>query len=366
MYVSYRGPIETDYLISPEVIRRSRLERVARWWVRKRVFRYREDLDRAVFLPSVGWLFAKLRTRRPDVLILWQQTRASYVIAFIARKMGVRRILFYDELPMESGGLRKEDNGARRALMTRILGLWPPHTITPIALDAPSLDEKIEASRTHVPFVVARGRRRVKGDYCPGGVLRVLTVAKFREYKNLTLIPEALRKLADNELSEVEITLVGQATLEDEKELVERIRRELQGIPLKKHVVKTNLPPDEVQFLLSKADVFLLPSKRDRAPIAFLEAMGMGLVPIISDGVGTQSYLSHGKNGLIFNRDSASELASRLRALLAAKERVAVMGLAAYDEAAASLSEEKFLSQLGVALEKLDSGASSKSQRPTI
>jgi glycosyltransferase involved in cell wall biosynthesis len=70
---------------------------------------------------------------------------------------------------------------------------------------------------------------------------------------------------------------------------------------------------------LSRADVFVLASYKEGCPMALLEAMSFGVVPICSDGVGAMRWLvTHGRNGFICQLDDfADQMIECLRHLRA-------------------------------------------------
>lgn len=106
---------------------------------------------------------------------------------------------------------------------------------------------------------------------------------------------------------------------------------------------------------LRQADVYCYPStaeKGEAAPVAPLEAMGVGLVPVCSDLPQYRDYLQDGVNGVIFDHrgeQAPRRLADALVGLLQRPERLRQMGAAAArtaagysNEAIASLFLEDF------------------------
>jgi glycosyltransferase involved in cell wall biosynthesis len=65
-------------------------------------------------------------------------------------------------------------------------------------------------------------------------------------------------------------------------------------------VVNRYLPPVEMETLLRKSHVFLLPAARIHI-VSILKAMSFGQVVVASDGWGIEEYVSHERNGLIVN-----------------------------------------------------------------
>ncbi len=58
------------------------------------------------------------------------------------------------------------------------------------------------------------------------------------------------------------------------------------------------LPKDELDALMRSCHAYVLPSARIHI-ISILQAMSYGLVPVVSDGWGTEEYVAHRRNGLV-------------------------------------------------------------------
>jgi glycosyltransferase involved in cell wall biosynthesis len=75
------------------------------------------------------------------------------------------------------------------------------------------------------------------------------------------------------------------------------------------------VPREQLHEAMSRADVFVLSSYREGCPMALLEAMSFGVVPVCSDGVGAMRWLVlHGRNGFICQLD---DFASQMNACIA-------------------------------------------------
>jgi len=87
------------------------------------------------------------------------------------------------------------------------------------------------------------------------------------------------------------------------------------------------------------ADVFVYPSVAamgEASPVAPLEAMGTGLVTVVSDLEQFRDYLTPGVNGLVFNHraaDPVAELVSTLREALVDQKTARRLSLAAAESA---------------------------------
>ncbi len=76
------------------------------------------------------------------------------------------------------------------------------------------------------------------------------------------------------------------------------VARRLEAVP---HVtVHGRVPREELHASLARADAFVLASYAEGCPMALLEAMSFGVVPVCSDGIGAMRWLvTHGRNGFI-------------------------------------------------------------------
>ncbi len=67
---------------------------------------------------------------------------------------------------------------------------------------------------------------------------------------------------------------------------------------------------------LANADIFLLPSKYEGLPIALLEAMAVGCVPVISATGSVPTVVEDGANGFLIEPDQTADIVDKLKILL--------------------------------------------------
>jgi glycosyltransferase involved in cell wall biosynthesis len=72
---------------------------------------------------------------------------------------------------------------------------------------------------------------------------------------------------------------------------------------------------EDIQSILSQADIFVLPSKFESFPLSLLEAMSFGLPIISTDTGGTKDIVSDNKNGYLINYHNDKELRDALYTL---------------------------------------------------
>lgn len=79
---------------------------------------------------------------------------------------------------------------------------------------------------------------------------------------------------------------------------------------------------DDITELLSKSDLFILPSRYEGLPISLLEAMAAKLPIIASDISGSNDLIQHEKNGLLFESENHIDLANKILDLYNNQEKM--------------------------------------------
>lgn len=110
---------------------------------------------------------------------------------------------------------------------------------------------------------------------------------------------------------------------------------------------------DQVHFLgftdarqvLWASDIAVLPSRREGFPLAVIEAMLSGLVPLRTAAAGAYDQIEDGKTGFIVPVDDSSLLAQRLLLLLENEKRRQTMALAARAAALSRFSVDRMVTQ---------------------
>ncbi|WP_456324762.1 glycosyltransferase family 4 protein, partial [Desulfonauticus submarinus] len=104
-----------------------------------------------------------------------------------------------------------------------------------------------------------------------------------------------------------------------------KLRKEMEEFikqnNLKNVIIAGFINQSEISEYYSVADIFVLPSEYDPSPKALNEIMNFGMVPIVSDKIGTRfDLVEKNKNGFVFKLGDIKELADVLDKLL--KDRV--------------------------------------------
>ncbi len=121
---------------------------------------------------------------------------------------------------------------------------------------------------------------------------------------------EAFARLEPEYRERAELTLAGIGELEQARSLAESLN-------IKQHVTfPAWVDPQARNRLLSKADVFLLPSYNEGLPMALLEAMSWGLPVITTPVGGIPEVVTHSETGLLVNPGDLQQLAEALQSLI--------------------------------------------------
>ena len=88
---------------------------------------------------------------------------------------------------------------------------------------------------------------------------------------------------------------------------------------------------DDVDSILARSHIFVLPSNWEGFPLTILEAMRAGLPVIASDVGGVREAVVDGVTGYLVPRDDVHALAARLRRLICDHELRAKLGQRARD-----------------------------------
>ncbi len=172
----------------------------------------------------------------------------------------------------------------------------------------------------YVPFVVdvPKKTRHISEN----GQLRILTVGKFQERKDILLLLHVFRDTVEQ--YDITLTIVGNTY----DPVYERdVYLYIQKHNLEDSVcVMKDVPHGEMSEIFGVHDIFVLPSYNEPAAYAPLEAMAHGLPVIVSDTCGTRCYVEEGSTGYIFTSKDKTSLQDSLVACVEDRARLIIMG----------------------------------------
>lgn len=159
------------------------------------------------------------------------------------------------------------------------------------------------------------GHKNMDGKTC------FVTIGYIEERKGQDILLRAISLLKEEERRKAVFYLVGQ----DTSLLAEQIRESAASIP--EVTVTGPKGREEIEGILSCADVMICPSREDPMPTVAAEAMMHSVPCILSDAAGTAAYITEGKNGFTFCSGDVWELAGKIRWCIENRERLVQMGI---------------------------------------
>lgn len=150
----------------------------------------------------------------------------------------------------------------------------------------------------------------------PSDAFVVASVANFRRVKGGDLLVQAAKLCAD--LPDAHFLLLG--------EVRDRQINKLAADPALQGRVHLAGFRNDAMDLASTADLFVMPSRAEALCVALLEAMSMGVCPIVSDAGGMKEAVRHKTDGLVVPKGSAEALAAAIRQLCSDRGQLARFG----------------------------------------
>jgi glycosyltransferase involved in cell wall biosynthesis len=141
--------------------------------------------------------------------------------------------------------------------------------------------------------------------------LVITCVARLGPRKGHNYLLNALSRIKQY-TNNVEVLIVGDG------EMRETLEKQLHSLDLP--MVNFLGSRDDVPYILSKTDIFVLPTINDSLPIAIIEAMHSGTAIISTNCGGIPELVKHGKTGIIVEPGDTEELAQALRFFIVNKQ----------------------------------------------
>ena len=167
------------------------------------------------------------------------------------------------------------------------------------------------------------------------GTVRLVCVARFSPQKSQALLVRALEGVDEP----WHLTFIGDGPLEDE------VRRMVADRGLNGRVDFLGAR-DDVDSILARSHIFVLPSNWEGFPLTILEAMRAGLPVIASDVGGVREAVVDGATGYLIPRGDVHALAERLRRLISDNGLRTMLGKRARDVFLSEFVEEKMFAEV--------------------
>jgi len=178
-----------------------------------------------------------------------------------------------------------------------------------------------------------------KRNYNLSNTVNILFIGRITVDKGLDYIADALENLQQQHIP-FKFFMAG--TGPDEKKYVEKFVNTLKSNFQFKGIVSGN----DKANLYKLCNIFLLPSLFEGLPMALLESMSYGMVPVVTAVGSIKDVVTNGKNGIIVKEKPAIEIADAIKLLVNDKLAMQQMG----ENAAAYINQhynpEKYISML--------------------
>ncbi len=236
--------------------------------VRKIIEQYQPHIVNALFIPDYGWLGA-LAGGTPLAISAW----GSDVLISPQKSWLHRQRIAWS---LKRAALVFAD---AQIITDRIieLGVEPDTVVTvPLGVEEELLTFALRAANNEVPITVITNRQ-----FEP-------------VYRNETLVNAAiaLQRLGN---SRYHVVLIGDGSQREKLRSMaaeNQLESEVQFVP--------RLPPDELYTRLRKADIYVSCSASDGTSVSLLEAMAIGLYPVVTDIPANREWIVDGENGRLF------------------------------------------------------------------
>ncbi|MGF9964241.1 glycosyltransferase family 4 protein [Bacillus rhizoplanae] len=168
--------------------------------------------------------------------------------------------------------------------------------------------------------------------------LVITCVARLGPRKGHNVLLDALSQIERKYTEKVKLLIVG------EGEMRETLEKQVNDLNLS--MVEFLGRRDDVPDILSKTDIFVLPTLNDSLPISIIEAMHSGLCVISTPSGGIPELVSHSKTGILVEAGDAKKLARALKLVIANQETREQLGKNAREFAKKHLTRETMVANI--------------------
>lgn len=151
-------------------------------------------------------------------------------------------------------------------------------------------------------------------------ILRFVTIGFLEDIKGQDILIDAVKQISDSMRKQCRFYIVGY----DRTLFGETIHRECKD--LREIIFTGTVSREKIHRLLEFSDVLVCPSRQDSMPTVAAEAMMHSIPCIVSDVVGTASYIHDGVEGFIFQSGNTQELADKIKWCVANSHKLRNMG----------------------------------------
>lgn len=117
----------------------------------------------------------------------------------------------------------------------------------------------------------------------------------------------------------IQVFIIGEGNLEKELKALVKKRDAEEYIHFLGH-------RSDINYILAKTDIFILPSIHEGLPNSLMEAMAMGLPCIATDVGGVRQLIDSGDKGIVIKPEFSTEIVDGIRNLLSDKNKMETIG----------------------------------------
>lgn len=335
-FVQAVGAVENHDCVKPTQMKLSWLGKIIDRRLKKKydASTYESKLvDR--FLPSFWWMRKAIKKCKPDVVIMRYRMPSNLIANLACKTLGIKVRILYNQT-----GLYTKKNEKLSWKKKLVFSFFPKVRATTVQIHD-VFDLKYHKDEHHIlphdyflPYVHEPNPKAENRSYFKDGMLNILDVGKYRPYKNHFVLVDAVKLLKErNELENIRFTILGQASVPEEIEYYENLKKHAQECGVTEYITfRTQIPYREMMALYYENDVFILTSREEQASISILEAMANGVVPISTNLNGTAHYIKEGKTGFFFKTNEPESLAEQIKYLSDNRDTIPTLGKNGYND----------------------------------
>lgn len=277
-----------------------------------------------VCIPPLHKMKQYVNEFKPDVMIL--RERSLYNIPFY--RFSVKHhipCILYNQSPIWDKPDR--DQGLLHRILIRFL---PAKRMSPV-LGKEEVGKVRMKNSFYVPFVIEPRIAPEQKTHFAKGKIQILCVGRYEKRKNLFLLIDVIRDLVSR--YDLALTIIGEANDDSQQDYYDRLQKRINEYGMTERCcLLKNLSIEEMYHEYEKADLFVLPSTKERASVSQLEAMSCSVPVICSETNGTACYVVNGKNGYVFRDMDSQDLKEKIELVIADQEKLVQMGINSYNE----------------------------------
>jgi len=221
----------------------------------------------------------------------------------------------------------ERDSGLAHRLLLYFL---PKYRMTPV-MGTEDVQKVQMENTSYIPFVIEPHVKPEDKKSFQDGKIQLLCVGRYEERKNLFMLVDVINELKQNK--EIFLTIIGEVVDEYQKKYYKKLVDRVKEYGLENQIfLLKNLNQEEIYQKYAEADLFVLPSTRERASVSQLEAMSCSVPVICSDTNGTACYVENGVNGYLFRDMDEKDLKEKIEWMISDKEKLRQMGANSYKE----------------------------------